>query len=299
MDMRRRAPLLAGLLLSALARAQSTAVRLEIVADKLPFAPEELVDAVALRLGVAAQGERAAPRVRVRADGDGVLITVGECAPDEVCKERHVALGGLEGTAAARRVALAAIDLVRAEALPPARPPDVKPPRFELTALPALAAGSNLGAEPSLSAGARLAGAGTLGASWRLVRDLRLAIELGYSGGPAATVDGAAVSLHQLPARAGLGWRVAWPAVALEARLSAVVAGYWLVGAAARSGTLGGASAALWLTAPTGTRVRATVALGVDAFANRDRFTVHGQLALATERVAVWLGAGLSAVVLP
>jgi hypothetical protein len=284
-------------------------VRLTIEDRGLPCSAQEVVDAVAVRLPLAGPADPTAISLRVRAEGLFARLTVGTCGDTQTCKERLVSLEDLPSAkGGARRIALAAVDLVLAEATPPegaARPSASRSEaphsaRLEIVALPELGAGSNLGAEPGIDTSGKLYGLAMTGLSVRLHRGLRLAVELGYGGGPSASVGSdTAIALHALPARLGLGWRFSWARVALEPRLAGVLWGYWLRGAAERSGLLGGVSASLWLVTRVARRLAVVTGLGLDAFANRDRFTVHGVPGLATERVAFWLGVGVAGAAVP
>ncbi len=205
-------------------------------------------------------------------------------------KTRVVRLDGKTGSQAARRLALAIVDLALAEAQPPALPPP--PPRDEpravLTVWPTVGVGNS---------GTQVWASGRVGASVRLWHFLRATVAVGYGGGPSASIDGVDVNLQTLPLRVGLAGRP--PYFPVEVRLDAVVEPYWAraAGSVRASGAVGGAGVAALFHLPRHKRVQAVVATGLDVFASQVELTVHGQSALSTERVIVWAGVGLAAVV--
>jgi hypothetical protein len=260
------------------------AVRLEL-AGPLPCSAGELDAAVAARLPL--DGGKTTS-VAVRPAGAGAVeLALGS-------KRRVVTLAGLAGVAAARRIALAVVDLAAAEARPPDAPPlpPAPPPRprAQLVLLPAGGAGTSLSS---------VWVAGTLGTSLRLHGWLRATLDVGYGGGPRGSLDGLGADLQYLPMRAGLAF--APRRFPVEARVGAVVAVYWARGgepsAVRASGAVEGLAAAALFFLPRHGRVQAVVGAGVDVFANRAQLLIHGTPVLETERLLFWAGAGMSLVV--
>jgi len=253
------------------------AVRLD--ASGIACDPEEIQRAVALRI----PDEREL-QIKVRAAGPG------EAQISIEGKTRVVRLDGKTGSQAARRLALAIVDLALTEAqpLPPPPPPDE--PRAVLSAWPTVGIG-NSGAQPWVS--------GRVSASVRLWRFLRGTVAIGYGGGPTASVDGVDVNLQTLPLRVGLAGRP--PEFPVEVRVDALIEPYWgrAYGAVRASGTMFGVGAAALFHLPRRKRLQAVIATGLDVFASRVELTVNGQTALGTERVIVWVGVGLAGVVVP
>ena len=240
------------------------------VSGPLPFSQAELHEALALRV-------RATVPVEVVAGPAGeAIVRVGG-------KERAVDLGDSHGPAAARRVALAVADLATdVDPLPAPAIRSPAPPRdSRLSLLAGPAGGSNLdGVRFQLALDGRM----------RLVRGLGLFASAGYSPGPDASVDGIGVSLRSVPLRLGLGWQ----AGAFELRLGAVATPYWLDGMMTpRSGVVAGGGLAALYAIDLAPNLDLVIAGGADAFANRDDFTIHGNSAVATSRVATWAALGL------
>jgi hypothetical protein len=257
-----------------------------ITTGELPFTAGELADAVALRLPLADDGFEVgvAP-----AGADAVRVTLR-------AKERLVALEGRKGPAAARRVALAVVDLAGAEAAPDTLPPEPElapaprsvtpkpaPPAIVLRRAPA----AWLGLLPTVTPAALGVAAD---ASLRLRGPVRATLQAGVRlGGPSAAVGGVDVSMARLALRAG----VAFARGPVELRLEGVVEPYRVSGAGdgvdvAHGGALAGAGATVVARLPRGFFAGG----GVDLFANRADFRVRGKSAFTTARVAPWLGVG-------
>jgi hypothetical protein len=269
------------------ARAQTTAALRVQLGDGVPCSASELSAALTVRLP-APQGDGELPPLQVQMAGaDAVAIALAG-------KTRVVPVAGLAGVAAARRIALAVVDLARAEAQPPRAPPlpsRAPPrPRAQLVLLPTVGAGDGV---------ASVWAAGALGGSVRLHDWLRATLDVGYGGGPNAVRDGLSVDLQYLPIHAGLSF--APRRLDVELRLSAVAEPYWVRGGPGAplraSGAVAGVGAAALFLLPARRRVQALVGVGVDAFVNRAEFLVHGAPALATERVAFWAVAGAALTV--
>ena len=270
-----------GLLIAALGP-----VRLE---GPLPFSAAELDDALSLRVGA------------------GVPVEVDAAAPGEALvraggKERSISLGDARGPAAARLVALVVVDLTTdVTPLPAPPPPPAPPPEIHITAPPA-PAGPPLARIALLggpTGGSNLDGvrfAFALDATFHLVSNFRLAVGAGFAPGPDATVGAIPVTLRTVPLRAALAWQPRGGP--FELRLGAVVVPYGLTSstmpAVARNGAVAGGSAAALYSVELGSRFDLVLAAGADAFANRDEFQIHGERALATNRLALWgaLGVG-------
>ena len=244
------------------------------VSGPLPFSQAELHEALALRV-------RASVPIEVTATtGGDAIVRVGD-------KQRTVELGDSRGPAAARRVALAVADLTTdvdplpAPAIRSAAPPPDTPSRTRLSLLAGPAGGSNLdGVRFQVALDARL----------RLVSGLGVFGSAGYAPGPDAAVDGIAISLRSVPLRLGLLWQLG----ALELRLGAVAAPYWLDGAmTSPSGIVAGGGVSALYAIDLAPQLDLVLAAGADAFANRDAFQIHGTNALATNRIATWGALGL------
>jgi len=287
---------------AAPARAQEPQLDLRIEGD-LPFRADQLTDALRLRL----HDRELAPTVTVIGDGDVVRVRMAG-------KERVVALEGTSGLAAARRVALAVVDLAELEATPPqlapvpARAPAAapapartdaeaaasaetpslrvtgsvrapRPPRLALAMYPAVQVDAHGGAVPGAALEASLA----LGGAWCAT------VQVGWQAGPDATAGGERVAMTELPVRAGVGQRRG----ALAWRATAIALPYRVSGGRGHTGMELGAGASLALFVPVGA-VTLVVAAGADGFAGRTRFQIHGEDAVATPRLAGWIGAGVA-----
>jgi hypothetical protein len=217
-------------------------------------------------------------------------------------KERTVGVGARKGEAAARRVALALVDLALAEAnpeagaarrpAPPAAPPIARPievppftGRLVVRLAPVVGVGTN---------GDQVHAGGALAASIKIVRWLRAFLEVQAGGGPSAQVGPVSVALAEVPLRLGLGARV-WRLI--EVRAALVVEPYRLAadGAPSESGALVGGGVSAEGYVPLARRVALAIGVGADLLANRLAWTVGGQPALATERAQFWIGVGVAA----
>jgi hypothetical protein len=287
-----------GGMLVADARGAAAPIRL-IVLGALPFTEGELVDAVAIRLPLDAEAKRT---VSVRPAGeDAVSIEVES-------KRRVIVLLGDRGAQAARRVALAILDLaLDAADLPPLGPESrLKPAPTTSVAVtnPALhiepshwTARARIaalgGASRAAATDATINVSGIIDGSIALAESLRLGFGAGYTRGTRTSIDAFALSLDSFPLRAGLSYVLPTPQI--EIRASGIVTPYAVsAGPASTSGANAGAELALLYFQPISDDLDAAAAIGVDGYATRDEFHVHGKSAFATERVAVWAAIGVA-----
>lgn len=254
------------------------------VEDDVPFVAADLV--VALRARVATDVH--VGRVAVHAlAADVVEIDVDGST-------RVVALGGRQGAAAARFVALASIDLFAAEPPPeePAPTPEPAPP----PAAPAARVDAPAVAPPPrtpTTISALGAAAGWSGVLAGLAVDVVIprrgwSVFAELEGGAMVTGD---LHLEGAIARAGVVARLA----ALELRAGATVAPILTTDGAGDRTVLVGAGTSARLRVPLDTSLRAVIAAGVDAFATRTAYLRAGMPTVTTPWLAPWLAVGVEA----
>lgn len=242
-----------------------------VSADVAPVAPFDAAQLVAaIRIRVAPEGAPIA--IRVSGAAGGVRIEAGGAA-------REVVLGGLTGAAAARLVALAADDLLLDDlAIVPITPTMVRPhePRA-LRRRPTIGVlGSAAGWQYAL---------GSLGVDVAIPRG-RWLVALDASGG--TLVEGP-LRLTAAVVRIGGGARVG----PLELRGGATFAPVLVSDGAQDRTVLAGGSLSARVGTPITDGVRAVVAGGVDVFATRTTYVLHGAVVMATPRTAPWIAAGV------
>lgn len=285
------------LVMPRVARAESPAIALE-VDGALPCSEAELAAAVALRLSIHA----GAPTVRVSPAGlDAVALRHKD-------QRRVLPLYGAQGAAAARKMALAIVDLVsdalEVELAPVATPTVSAPPPPRVIVPqegpPPSARGRTYGAGAWLSAGG---GSNldrptlTLGLEgWRgLSERFSVGGQLGLAWAPPGEASGYAVQLWALPIRLGLRAERS----AFELRLLGLFEPHLVRGGdqtlpLSALGWIGGASAQLGLRLPAFAELDLLILLGLDLAFNRRAYAVSGVEAIATERGRVWLALGLT-----
>lgn len=289
--------LAATLAISRPALAEGPAVALE-VSGPLPCSEAELLNAVQLRLRL----KPGAPILRLAKAGlDAFELSYQG-------QRRVVPLYGAQGTAAARRLSLAIVDLVFGElevplpevetATPTASPPISRvvrpapppapedlPRRYRAGAWLQAGGGSNLD-RPNLGLGVE----GWLGLSGPWFAGL----EFGLGWVPPGEAQGLPVTLWAFPIRAG----VAYLGAPLELRALAFLLPH-RVGGGDQSvelgawGWLAGASLQAGLHFELAPPLELLLLLGLDLAFNRRAYAVGGIEALATERAQLWLALGL------
>jgi hypothetical protein len=253
-----RMRLFAALAIACVTRTAAAERAIEVDVTGAPFAAHDLVDA--LRVRVASQG--APIHVRVTAASAGVHVEARGAA-------RDVQLQGLSGAAAARLVALATDDLLLDDLA-------TTPP-------------------PPASSGATLALLGTV-ASWDntlTAGSLELAIPVGsaivaIAAGGGELVTGK-LSLYTAALRIDGGVRYGW----VEARAGAVVVPVFVTSGKGDTTLVAGVGASVRARVPVASGVRAVLAAGVDAFADRTQYKVAGMTDVATPWWAIWAGLGV------
>lgn len=272
---------------------------IEVDAD-VPFSAAELSSAVALRTS------QTPPLIRVSPapEGDAVIVVVGT-------ERRTVALGGLRGTAAARRVAVVSLDLLERQSLPAPAP-----------AAPVAAAEVETPARPSApSVDLELRAAPPPEAHQpRVVLDLSGLLGVSGRGGAAHASIGLGGPLRGLvsaeleiddgadhlrvttvPIGAGAGWRWQGKALAVEAHGRVVVAPQRVAiddGAdrlrhsEVRFGAGALVSAALRLVGP----VQASLTGRLGGYLDRQRYLVGGREVFANSRADASISLGVSLV---
>jgi hypothetical protein len=232
---------------------------IDVEAAGAPFAPEELV--AALRVRISADG--APVRIRVTAIDQGVRIESHGAV-------RDVPLADLHGGDAARLVALAADDLLLDDLAAP--PPSL--PRARTTTLGVL--------------GGAAAWDGTLG---------DLAVDLAMPRGPlvlaveadVARMFGGTLAMTAATLRATAGVRTGW----LELRGGLTLLPLFVTTGAGDATVLVGAGASARVHVPVTSSVSGVLAGGIDAFATRTEYRITGMPAMTTPRWAPWFALGI------
>jgi hypothetical protein len=250
--------LLAALTIACVARTAAAERAIDVDVRGAPFEAHDLVDA--LRVRVANQG--APIHVRVTADGGGVRVEARGAT-------RDVPLQGLSGAAAARLVALATDDLLL----------------DDLATTPSPLASSDL----------TLAVLGTV-ASWNDTLgagSLELAIPVGSAVLAVAAGGGELVTgklaLYTAVLRLEGGVRYGW----FEARAGAVVLPVFVTSGKGDTTIVAGVGANFRARLPVTAGVRAVLAAGIDAYADRTQYEQTGMAEVATPWVAAWAGLGV------
>jgi hypothetical protein len=250
----------------------------------LPFSTAELIEAIELRLPLMRiDRRRALPAVEVEAAAaDRAAITVGG--------SRHaLSIEGLAGAAAARVVALLALDLISSQQR------DSEPRAQEPEPLPAPRP-SNLvfvGVSPRLTVGVSEWAASfepTLDLGVRLTRRFFVYVESGFTW-TGAGEGKRALTLVEIPVRVGVAFRYAW----LEARAGAALRPYLVSGAREEyedQGLLAGGGLSLRALRSLTSRLVGYLAVGIDILTKRKAYSVGGDPALSTSWVAPWVGLG-------
>lgn len=239
----------------------------------LPFAEEELVEALALRAPVAPAHARDAVTVAVEPSG------AGRVAIDVQGRRVEAEVGERTGPEAARLVALLVVDAARPplsleRAPDPARASWFAAPMFNLMLTDA---GTSL--EP------------TVGLGWRLGRRARLLLSLGYARARVVDRSGAGVmTLDTVPVRAGAG--VTAGPIELQAGL--VARGYRAAALTSALGARPGAWAGAVWAVPLRGPWRPFVIAALDAHPQRLELRRAGQPLLSAGYLSPWVGAGLA-----
>jgi hypothetical protein len=250
----------------------------------LPFSRRELEGALWPRWRLL--GRPLERPILVREHGDGrVTIDVG-------AGRREVGLQGQSGEAAARVVALLAVDLLAESAAAERGPPQVQavrevspgpgttPSRYTASAqllVPFVANRWTPGLEP------------TLGLERRVLSRASVGVSAGFTSLEAGT-GASSLRLREIPVRAGVGYGGSW----FEARLSGVLRPYFVTGLGAHQGVQWGAGVSATAYHQLTTHLALAVSGGLDALQNRSEFRVETQSVLSTQWLVPWFGAGLA-----
>jgi hypothetical protein len=240
----------------------------------LPFSQTQAEEALRARRPVL--GARA--RIEVQAGADGqTLVRVGSA-------ERQVDWDGRSGEEAARLVAVLAEDLAQAgePMLVSAGPPPA--PRTA----PALWLGLTL-RSPFDQDAASAHVEPTLDVAMHVARGFGAFVAAGYRR-VSAGAGFSALTMDELPVRAGIAYRRRW----FDVRLGGVARPYLVRGAGAHQGMTWGVAASAAARWPLAGRWSLLFAAGLDLLASRAVFSVNEQPTLSTAWVAPWLGAGLA-----
>jgi hypothetical protein len=250
----------------------------------LPFSRSELEGALRHRWHLLARPLDRPILVRENRDGT-VSIDVG-------AGRREVGLQGESGEAAARVVALLAVDLLAGSATPSEPPADALAARSQSPAPapgPALYSASAQLLVPFVANGLTPNPEPTVGLERRLFARAGVGMSAGFTWLGAGS-GMSALRLREVPVRASVGYGGGW----YDLRLSGVLRPYFVSGPQARQGVQwgGGVSATAYYRLTT--HFALAVSGGVDALANRTEFRVENQSVLATHWLVPWLGAGLA-----
>ena len=250
--------LLAALAIACVTRTAAAERAIEVDVSGAPFEAHDLVDA--LRVRVASQG--APIHVRVTPDAGGVRVEARGAA-------RDVQLQGLSGAAAARLVALATDDLFLDDLA--TSPPPPASSEMTLAVLGTVASWDN-----------------TLAAGSLEPRDSRRVCGHRDRRRGRRAVTGK-LSLYTAAVRLDGGVRHGW----FEARAGAVVVPVFVTNGKGDSTVVAGVGASVRARLPVTAGVRAVLAAGVDAFADRTQYDVSGMSDVATPWWAAWAGLGM------
>lgn len=252
--------LLAALSIACAARTAGAERAISVEVQGAPFEARELVDA--LRVRIAAEGGPV--HVRVTGVARGVHVEARNGA-------RDVEIGELRGAEAARLVALATDDLLL----------------DDLVAVPAPAARG----ERTLAVLGEVAGwTGVLGTGMvELVTPLGPA-GVAIAGGGGELVTGK-LALYSGVVRVEAVVRRGW----LDVRAGAVAVPIVVTSGKGDTTVVAGGGASARVRVPVTDGVRAVLAVGIDAFANRSEYEQTGMPTIATPWVTAWLGLGVEA----
>jgi hypothetical protein len=270
------------------------------VVGALPFSRDELVAALRARLGPDAGTTVAvAMTVTVTATADGAIIASGG-------RERSVSLGHSDGPAAARLVALEAIDLLATDAatsLPPVAAPPASPAApahvvvasrepdvdtiVELApARPADRSGTMLLGTAALwgSTGGAIAG-GSIDMTPFAILDVPISVEIG--GGQ--LVGGSLRQLDAATFRVSAGVRLS----ALELRGGVTIMPIVVGDGGGDFTALVGANASARVHIPLDRAMSLVLAAGLDVYADETRYTQYPMATVTTPWLAPWFAGGL------
>lgn len=275
------------------------AVRLEIEGT-LPFGEETLRAAVRLRVRVSTS---AADLVTVREEAGQVEVTYRS-------RVRYLDLGRSTAAGAARRVALAVEDLLRAPVTVQLMPlPEPSPPPLPATQPPPPVTARTPAPRPSppsepelwrlglfLAPGlgaleGRPRFAAELDGSLALIGPLRLALSAG--GAVALPVERAGVLVGYAAVVAKAGFGIRFPEAAWEVRALGVVEPYFVSGGEGDQDVLPGAEVSFRYGFPLGA-LDLVGGVAVTGYFKRFQFEVTGTPALTTDQVLVTILFGLS-----
>jgi hypothetical protein len=235
-------------------------------AEALPFSTEELAEAVSLRAAVAAEPEPAVVLLAIEPMDGGVQV-------QSATRSQFIPLGGSQGKAAARLVALAIVDVCREPLAGP-------PPTFPLSL--AVAGGSQLGltnGSPDLEL--------TIAGRYRFAGAWSALVELGYSrsfsmSDPVVQVIGSDVVLHTVPVRLGISYRKRW----FEIGGGVVARPYFAARTSHQRGLLPGAFALAAVSIPLSAPLSIRLAAGCEGYPIRQSIYVDdGQLLQFTRQL--------------
>ena len=252
---------------------------------QLPFSRRELEGALRPRWRLL--GRPLERPILVREHGDGrVTIDVG-------AGQREVGLQGQSGEAAARVVALLAVDLLAESAAAESDPPQIglaareaspragtTPGRYTASAqllVPFVANGWTPSLEP------------TLGLKRRVLSQASVGLSAGFTSLEAGT-GASSLHLREVPVRAGIGYGGSW----FEVHLSGVLRPYFVAGPGTHQGVQWGAGVSATAYHQLTTHLALAVSGGLDALYNRAEFRVETQSVLSTQWLVPWFGAGLA-----
>jgi hypothetical protein len=271
--------------------AAEPAIRVDVERpSELPFSSAELLAAVDARVRIA-QGAPDGSVVVVRV---GPAETPGRVAVVATSGTVDVLTDGKAPAEAARLVALAVVDVTRAEPpmpaatlVVPASAAPVEP--VGRTARAGLAVafypgasvglGGGVSFEPTLDLSARVGG----GVRW----SWRVGLSAGFASASAPWID-RSFTLSTVPVRSGLRWR--WRR--LEIGGGAVARVYRTAGLDGGGGVMWGGFASVAASGPLAARWRWTVMAAGDAYSDRTVFLAGGQPLLTSGPFVVWLGVG-------
>ena len=242
----------------------------------LPFSRAELAEALRARRPLLGPPSR----IEVQADDSGrTLVRVGAA-------ERQVDWGGRSGEEAARLVAVLAEDLAQADA-PITVAAQTPGPSLTRTRR-ALRVGATL-QSPFDQDGATAHLEPTVDVTVDVTRGFAAYLAAGYRRVAAGT-DFRALTLQEVPVRAGAAYRRGW----FELRLAGLLRPYAVGGAGAYRGLVWGGAMAAAGRWPLGRRLQLVLAAGLDVLASRALFSVNEQPILSTAWLAPWVGAGVA-----
>jgi hypothetical protein len=277
--------------MGAAARAAEPAIRVDVErSSELPFSSAELLAAIDARVRIA-QG---APDERVVLVHVGPAERPGQVAVAAMAATVDVLTDGKPPAEAARLVALAVVDLTRAEPPTPgetlvvaASAAPVEPVArsggvgFGVAFYPGASAGLGGGVsfEPTLDLSASVGGG--VGSTWRV------GVSVGFASASAPWID-RSFTLSTVPVRSGVRWR--WRR--LEIGGGAVARLYRTAGLDGGEGVMWGGFGSVATSGALAARWRWTVMAAGDVYSDRMVFRAAGQTLLTSGPFVAWLGAG-------